>query len=70
MQTSQQKSSIPLPKNDEKRLVQAEVNKELFDACHGEMKKKGLKIRQVLEFGLRSFLVQSNPQLAKKMGLV
>ncbi len=51
--------NIPLPTNEEKRLLQAEVNLELFNEAQKEMKKRGLKIRQVVEFGLSAFVKAS-----------
>ncbi len=50
---------IPLPKKENKRLLQAEVNFELFNEAQKEMKKRGLKIRQVVEFGLSAFVKAS-----------
>jgi hypothetical protein len=66
-------SQIPtteLPTPEQKRLMQAEVNQELFDEAHKEMKRRNLKIRQVVEFGLKAFISASKEQnksgLAKK----
>lgn len=72
MQTAAQNSQVPplpLPQNEKKRLMQAEVNQELFDAVHKEMKRKDLKIRQVMEWGLRAFLLASNPKEATRLGI-
>lgn len=60
---------LPLPQNERKRLMQAEVNLELFNAVHREMERKDLKIRQVMEWGLRAFLLASNPKEAQRLGI-
>jgi hypothetical protein len=73
MQSNAQNAQVPplpLPQNEKKRLMQAEVAVDLFDAAHKEMKRKHLKIRQVMEFGLRAFLLQSNPEAARKLGII
>jgi hypothetical protein len=64
-----QSPPLPLPQNEKKRLMQAEVNLELFNAVHREMERKGLKIRQVMEWGLRAFLLASNPKEAARLGI-
>lgn len=65
---------LPLPVNEKKRLMQAEVNLDLFNEVSVEMKRQGLKIRQVMEFGLQAFLAASKHQhkesSPKKSGLV
>jgi len=53
---------LPLPVTEKKRLMQAEVNLDLFNEVSKEMKTQGLKIRQVLEFGLKMFLAASEQQ--------
>lgn len=55
-------STVPLPTHEVKRLVQAEVNKALFDEMTREMKSRGLKIRQVIEFGVKAFVTASKEQ--------
>ena len=61
--------ALPLPQNEKKRLMQAEVNLDLFSAVHREMERKELKIRQVMEWGLRAFLLASNPKEAARLGI-
>ena len=63
------KNVIPLPTNEKKRLVQAEVNLELFEAVSVEIKNKNLKIRSVIEWGFQAFLLASNPKEAAKLGI-
>lgn len=60
---------LPIPRREEKRLMQAEVNQDLFTAVQKEMEKKGLKIREIMEWGLRAFLLTSNPKEAHKLGI-
>lgn len=57
--SEQTASALPLPTHEAKRLVQAEVKQDLFDAVEKEAKKRGLKIRQVVEWGLQAFLTKS-----------
>lgn len=61
----------PLPASvEQKRLVQAEVNRRLFTAIEKEIaRKKGLSIRKVMEWGLRAYLLNSNPEEAAKLGI-
>jgi hypothetical protein len=67
--TQTQVPALPLPQNEKKRLMQAEVNQELFDLVHKEMKRKDLKIRSIMEWGLRAFLLASNPKEAARFGI-
>lgn len=62
---------LPLPTSEKKRLVQAEVNTDLFDAVQSEMarRKPKIKIRQVLEWGMKAYLLQSNPKAAAALGI-
>lgn len=61
----------PLPENEKKRLVQAQVNLDLFKAVYREMKRKNkkLKIRQVIEWGLGAYLLTVNPKEAARLGV-
>jgi hypothetical protein len=63
--------ALPLPTGERKRLVQAEVNHDLFDAVHAEMvrRKPKIKIRQVLEWGMRAYLLRANPKAAEALGI-
>jgi hypothetical protein len=67
--TVNQVPPLPLPQNEEKRLMQAEVNLDLFNAVHREMKRGDLKIRQVMEWGLKAFLLKANPKEAARLGI-
>lgn len=58
-----------MPVSQEKRLIQAEVSLELFEAVHEEIKRKNIKIRQVLEFGLQYFLIRANKKEAERLGV-
>lgn len=68
------RSKIPLPTVDEKRLVQAEVDMGLFLAVEKNLPQRGgkrkLKIRQVVEWGLKVWLLESNPKEARRLNLV
>ncbi len=52
-------STVELPIAERKRLIQAEVNEDLFNEASGLMKKQNLKIRQVMEYGLKAFIAKS-----------
>lgn len=58
-----------MPVSEKKRLIQAEVSLELFEAVHEEIKRKNIKIRQVLEFGLQYFLIRANKDEAERLGI-
>ncbi len=66
-----QAPALPIPTSERKRLVQAEVNLDLFDAVHAEMirRKPKIKIRQVLEWGMKAYLLQANPKAAVALGI-
>lgn len=62
----------PLPKttkNENKVLVQAEINKDFWSLIEREMDSLGLTKRQVVEFGLKAFLLKTNPKEAHKLGI-
>lgn len=67
--STQQVPPLPLPQTEKKRLMQAEVNLDLFTAVHKEMERRGLKIRNVMEWGLKAFLLSSNPKEAARLGI-
>ena len=69
MQTQVTPPAIPLPFNEAKRLIQAEVNQELWEAVEREMAKRKVKIRQIMEWGLRGYLLETNPKEAEKLGI-
>lgn len=67
--TSGLATAIPLPKKEEKRLVQAEVNTDLWRAVEEEMQKDGTTIRSVMEYGFKVYLLHKNPAAAKALGI-
>lgn len=69
MNKTQATPGLPKPDIGERRLVQAEIDQELFKAVEKEMKPLGLKIRQVIDFGFRAFLLKANPRIAAKLGI-
>ena len=44
-------------------------NQELFDAVQAELDRRGLKIRNAAEWGLRAFLLATNPAEARRLGI-
>lgn len=75
MQTSMtQAPALPLPHNEETTLIQAEIDVNLVNAVKKEMSKKAvggkkIKIREVVEWGLRAYLLASNPKEAAALGI-
>lgn len=61
--------AIPLPKKEEKRLVQAEVNADLWRAVEAEMRNDDTTIRSVMEYGFKVYLMKKNPEAAKALGI-
>lgn len=51
------------------RLLQGDVDLEYFDAAEKEAKKYGMKKRQLMEWGLKTFLLMKNPAEAKRLGI-
>jgi hypothetical protein len=67
---SQSIKTLPLPAmKGQKRIVQAEISPELFEAVKKEMKKRKYKITQIVEWGLQTFLLNCNEEEAKKLGV-
>lgn len=63
----------PLPKttkNENKTLLQAEINKDFWAVVEREMKARGLTKRQIVEYGLKAFLLKANPKEAAKLGIL
>ena len=60
---------LPMSKQTKKRLVQAEVSVDLFNAVDREIERDGLTIRQVLEWGFKAYLLVKNPKEAEKLGI-
>lgn len=55
---------------EETRLMQAEVNLRLFRAAEKILKRKKLKIRQIVEWSLKSFILTEDPEEAKRLGII
>lgn len=58
-----------VPAEKRERLIQAEVSQDLFDAVYSEIRRRNLKIRQVMEFGLQCFLIRANRKEAERLGI-
>lgn len=71
MQTSSAAVALPTPeaKITARKLVQAEVELDLRRAVMKEIDKKKLTIRQVVEWGLKAYLLQANPAKAAELGI-
>ena len=64
--------ALELPQSQATRLVQAEVDLELFEAVQKELsrhKPKKIKIRDAITWGLQAYLLKSNPDAAGKLGI-
>lgn len=59
----------PLPFPEKKRTIQAEVNEGLFNAIEKEIGRRGLSIRKVVEWGFSTFLLNTNPNAAERLGI-
>lgn len=64
------RSKIPLPIVEQKRLVQAEVEIGLYLAVDEGREEDSLKMRQVVEWGLKEWLKEAHPEKARKLGLL
>ncbi len=54
--TPNAKDLPPLPRPENKQLVQAEVNEDIYEQMQVEMKRSGItKIRTVIEYGIKCF---------------
>lgn len=54
---------------EETHICQAHVEKSLWSAVAGEMSRRNLTIRQVVNWGLRAFLLASNQREAQRLGI-
>lgn len=65
------KLALPSPKNDDgkRRFINVKVSTELYDMARAEMKRRGVTVAQVLDWGLLAYLVETNPEAAKKLGV-
>ncbi len=68
-ETMQVSAALPRSKSVEKRLAQAEINAELYNAVDREREKRKLTKQQVIEHGMKLFLLQANPAEAKRLGV-
>jgi len=59
-----------LPHPDKKKFINAEVNESLLEAVRDEALEDGVTFRQILEFGLQSYLLNKNPKRAAQLGIV
>jgi hypothetical protein len=66
-----QATALPLPvkKNRNRTPFQAEIDLDLAEAVKRELKRADVKRADVIEWGLRSFLLSSNPKLAASLGI-
>lgn len=62
-------AAIPLPTKRVKTLVQGLVDADVLDAVRAEADKQGVTIRSVVEWGIKQYLMTTNPQKAKDLGL-
>lgn len=60
---------LPNTQKEKKRLMQAEVNLDLFKAARKEMRLRKINIRSLMEWGLRAFLLSCNPEEAARLGI-
>lgn len=67
MEALKKKDLPPLPtRRRQTRLAQAEVDIALYTIVRKEMKARDIKIRQVIEWGLKAWLLNTNPKAAKE----
>jgi hypothetical protein len=58
-----------LPKKQSKEILQAEVDSTLAEALRAELKAKGIKIREFMEWSAKAYLLNSNPKEAERLGI-
>jgi len=63
------KTTLPLPTKEKRRLIQAEINTELAEAVSEEARKHKTKFRQLIEWSLSNYLLETNPRKAKELGI-
>jgi len=61
---------LPLPTYEEKRALQADVNQQLYALVEPEIKKRRVKMTQIMEWALKCYLVQVNPKKAQEYGIM
>lgn len=62
-------AALPLPVHDDNKSVSVMLSRDLYGAARKEMKRRRLSVRQVLEWGLGMFLLNTNPQEAQRLGI-
>ena len=55
---------------DERKMINAEVNAALWEATSTVATMNGFTKRQAIEFGLRAFLLNYNPKIAARLGIL
>lgn len=59
----------PINKDEPRTNVQAAIATNLYEAIEIERKKKKIKLREIINWGLQSWLAQESPGSADKLGL-
>lgn len=62
--------AVPMPSYQHTRAVQADVDLALFEAVLPELKRRRVKITQIVEWSLKCYLIHTNPGKARAMGIV
>jgi hypothetical protein len=60
----------PLPIKEKKRGIQVDIGERLFLAIEREKKMSKRTLTAIVEWGLRAYLLKSNPKLAEQIGIV
>jgi hypothetical protein len=58
-----------LPSHQEVKLIQAEINVEVREAVIKEAKRRGVTIKDAIYWGLCTWLYNTNPAEAKRLGI-
>jgi len=67
----QKKHLLPLPdKTARTKLIQVSVEEPLYDAVDKQRRERKLSMREVCRWGLKAFLVQTAPQIARELGIL
>lgn len=64
------KLALPTPKDDDekRRFINVRVSSEIYAAARAEMKRRDVTVGQVLDWGLMAYLMETNPEEARKLG--
>lgn len=68
MQTQTQTPPLPKAQKARRAIVNAEVDPELFAAVKAG-KPEGVFLCDIVEWGLRAYLLKTNPKAAAKLGI-